>query len=104
MKKLLYGLVAFAGLCASAAIAAEETAADRLRVLYTAQSSYQEPEIGLIANTFSQLTGVEVDIDYIAYAEQYQRLQDSIAEYDIVFARSGLVDGSGDQKSPCVFK
>ncbi len=83
MKKLFYGLVAIACLYASAAIAAEETS-DRLRVLYTAQSSYQESEIDLIAGTFSELTGTTMEINYVAYADQYQHLQESIADYDVV--------------------
>ena len=83
MKKLFCGLAIFACFYASATIEAEE-ATKRLRILYTAQSGYQQPEISLIAKTFSKLTGVDIDIDYAVYAEQYQRLQESSTEYDVV--------------------
>ena len=84
IKKLFYGLAALACLHASTAIAAEETALQSLRVLYSAQTSYQEPAINSTADIFSKLTGVDVEIDYVAYADQYQRLQESIADYDVV--------------------
>lgn len=83
VKKILYGLVTFACFYSSAAFATEETTS-RIRVLYTAQSGYQESEIDLISDTFSELTGIEMVIDYVAYAEQYQVLQESIADYDVV--------------------
>lgn len=53
-----------------------------INVLYTAQSGYHPDELKMLRNIFSELTGIEVKIDYIDYNDQYEKIVGSASTYD----------------------
>ncbi|PID56441.1 hypothetical protein CSB45_11350 [candidate division KSB3 bacterium] len=83
MKIFYYGLVMLACLSAAVSGAADE-AKPVLRVLHSAQTSYQGAAVDTIVDTFSALTGVDIDVAHIAYAEQHEHLLEAIGDYDVV--------------------
>jgi len=62
---------------------AQETVKE-INVMYTAQSGYHPNELKMIKNLFTELTGIEVKIDYINYDDQYEKILETASTYDVL--------------------
>ncbi len=82
MKKL-YVLIILSCLYGVTAVTADETAPG-IRMMYTAQSGYRPDELQILSRMFTELSGIGVEIDHVDYGEQYQRIVQTAAEYDVI--------------------
>lgn len=57
---------------------------ETINVMYTAQSGYHPDELKMLGSIFSELTGIEVKIDYIDYHDQYEKIVASASTYDVL--------------------
>ena len=55
-----------------------------LHMMYTAHSGYQPGELEMLTDIFKELSGIEVDIDYVNYEEQYVKINELVATYDVI--------------------
>ncbi len=55
-----------------------------IRMLCTARSGYLPENIQMVAKTFYHLSGIEVNIEYVRYADQYDRIREDASTYDVV--------------------
>ncbi len=66
----------------------ESMAADPLNVLYMAQAGYQPDDIRAMANLFESLTGAKVNLTFVKYDEQHEKVIASavspVATYDVI--------------------
>ena len=70
---------------AIAGSAAEPVApVETLNVMYTAQSGYQADDMRMIAKIFKDLSGVEVNLDYVNYDQQYEKIVELSSTYDVI--------------------
>lgn len=53
-------------------------------MLYTAQSGYHPDDMQMLTKTFYNLSDIKVNIDYVSYAEQYDRIRKKATTYDVV--------------------
>ncbi len=55
-----------------------------LRIMYISQSSYHPDDVQMLTRVFHDLSGIEVNIDYITYPEQYKKAIEQASIYDII--------------------
>ena len=86
MKRWL-AVLAFV-LALSFALAPASMAAEPLNVLYMAQAGYQPDDIRAMADLFESLTGAKVDLTFVKYDEQHEKIVTSavspVATYDVI--------------------
>lgn len=84
MKRMICILWSLVCVYTPVATGAEDMTTTTLRAMYTAQSGYQPDELQMISRIFRDLSGIEVEINYVDYEEQYQQIVESTSTYDIV--------------------
>jgi multiple sugar transport system substrate-binding protein len=55
-----------------------------INVMYTSQSGYHPDELKMLIRTFNDLTGIDVNIDYVRYENQYEKIIESAPTYDVL--------------------
>jgi multiple sugar transport system substrate-binding protein len=55
-----------------------------LRVMHMSQSGYHPDDVQMLTRVFYDLSGIEVNIDYITYPEQYKKAVEQASSYDII--------------------
>ncbi|MFQ5834979.1 MAG: extracellular solute-binding protein [bacterium] len=62
-------------------------AAEEINVIYMAQAAYQPPEIRDMADFFEELTGIKVNLEFVKYDEQHEKIVASavapVPTYDV---------------------
>lgn len=66
-----------------AALSAQEPGKG-LNVLYIEQSGYDVEDLKMLASMFTELTGVPVNLTFVAYADLLSTIQESAASYDVL--------------------
>ena len=90
-------------------------AAEEINVIYTAQAAYQPNEIRDMADLFEELSGIKVNLEFVKYDEQHEKVVASavapIPTYDVFsldliwtaeFASKGFCVALDDYMSPAV--
>lgn len=55
-----------------------------IHMMYTAHSGYREQDMTMLTAMFYELTGIRVNIDYVPYEEQYEKIQELALTYDVL--------------------
>ncbi len=55
-----------------------------IHMMYTNQSGYSVRDIKMIQEVFHTLSGIRVNIDYVPYEEQYEKIQELALTYDVL--------------------
>jgi len=82
-RYVTYVIIGIACLSAALTGTADE-AASGIRMLYTAQSGYQPDELQMLSRMFTELSGIDVEIEYVSYEKQYHRILHAASEYDVI--------------------
>lgn len=87
MKKIA-GVAAWVviwGLAFSAAAQEKgETVKETLKMMYTEQSGYAPEELQKLRAMFQELTGITVNLEYVKYDSQYEKIAAAAAVYDVL--------------------
>ena len=59
-----------------------ETGKENIKVLYTDQSGYAHEELQRLRGFFQELTGIDVNLEYVKYENQSEKIGASAATYD----------------------
>lgn len=62
---------------------AEETT-QTISMMHTAQSGYHPDDLQMLTKIFKDLSGIEVNIDYIRYEDQYEKVPELASTYDVL--------------------
>ncbi|GAH55300.1 unnamed protein product, partial [marine sediment metagenome] len=113
MKKLFLVLLMIGVLLVSGVFTA--LAAEEINVIYMAQAAYQPDEIRDMADLFEELSGIKVNLEFVKYDEQHEKVVASavapIPTYDVFsldliwtaeFASKGFCVALDDYMSPAV--
>lgn len=63
-------------------IAAEDDVT--IHMMYTAHSGYRSQDLTMLQGLFYELSGIRVNIDYVPYEEQYEKIQELALTYDVL--------------------
>ena len=55
-----------------------------IHMMYTAHSGYREQDMAMLTEIFYELSGIRVNIDYVPYEEQYEKIQELALTYDVL--------------------
>lgn len=55
-----------------------------LHMMYTAHSGYRSQDLSMLQDVFYALSGIRVNIDYVPYEEQYEKIQELALTYDVL--------------------
>ena len=85
MKRFMVVLLMVGMVLVSGVVTAR--AAEEINVIYMAQAAYQPPEIRDMADFFEELTGIKVNLEFVKYDEQHEKVVASavapVPTYDV---------------------
>lgn len=55
-----------------------------IHMMYTAHSGYREQDMTMLTEIFYELSGIRVNIDYVPYEGQYEKIQELALTYDVL--------------------
>lgn len=68
----------------TSSLALAQEAVETINVMYIANSGYHPDELQMLQKVFRDLTGIEVNVDYINYEDQYEKIIEDATTYDVV--------------------
>ncbi len=84
MKKILVLFVWVLVWTFTSSLVPAQDVGETINVMYTAQSGYHPDEVKMLTRLFKELTGIEVNVDYIRYEDQYEKIIELESMYDVV--------------------
>ncbi|GAK55765.1 extracellular solute-binding protein family 1 [Candidatus Vecturithrix granuli] len=55
-----------------------------INMMYTAQSGYRVRDMTMLQEVFHAISGIRVNIDYVPYEQQYEKIQELALTYDVL--------------------
>jgi multiple sugar transport system substrate-binding protein len=84
MKKIVGSFMCALVLVFMLSVVQAQEKTETLNILYIAQSGYHPDILPMLRRMFTELTGIEINIEYVKYEDLYEKVIESASTYDVI--------------------